>query len=135
MRLAVFLAFMGSSALAAAQLMLPLPEFPASWGAPPESADGWGGDIVPLAGGYGLGRKELSAWILQMMQRDRDRRKTNYPPAFGKAPQVQTMDYGPLPFGYGSGSSTMRKWLTTKAKEVYHETPEEYDSSLVEFTA
>ena len=55
--------------------------------------------------------------------------KVQYPPAFGKAPLAQTRDYVPLPFGYGKGSGTIRRWLTTKAKEVYMESVEEFETA------
>mmetsp|Transcript_5555 Transcript_5555/g.13646 ORF Transcript_5555/g.13646 Transcript_5555/m.13646 type:complete len:116 (-) Transcript_5555:41-388(-) len=109
--------------------MIPLPEFPDSWGAPPESADGWGGDIIVLAGGYGYGRKELSSWILQEMQQDKVSRHVQYPPAFGEQPRMMTRDYVPLPFGYGHGSGTTRTWLVLKAKQFYGVSPEQYEAA------
>ena len=41
---------------------------------------------------------------------------------------MQTRDFRPLPFGYGMGSGTIAKWLATKAKEVYQESVEEYET-------
>jgi hypothetical protein len=34
-----------------------------------------------------------------------------FPAHWGNPPEVQTMDYVPLPGGYGNGSSTMAKWI------------------------
>jgi len=34
-----------------------------------------------------------------------------YPQHWGEPPPVQTMDYVPLPGGYGNGSSTLAKWI------------------------
>ena len=35
----------------------------------------------------------------------------SFPEHWGEAPQIQTMDYRPLPGGYGFGSSTMFAWI------------------------
>ena len=34
-----------------------------------------------------------------------------FPAHWGAPPRIQTADYGPLPGGYGNGSSTMRGWI------------------------
>lgn len=34
-----------------------------------------------------------------------------FPPPWGQPPDIQTMDYRPLPGGYGHGSSTMFHWI------------------------
>ncbi|CAJ1420580.1 unnamed protein product [Effrenium voratum] len=101
-----------------------LPEFPASWGKPPQMMTM---DYVPLAGGYGHGSGSLSRWIYQNIQADRAAGKVQYPPAFGEAPKMQTRDLRPLPFGYGQGSGTMASWLKKQAKEIYNENPDEFD--------
>ena len=41
---------------------------------------------------------------------------------------MQTRDLRRLPFGYGTGSSTLATWLSRKAEEVYQETVEEYST-------
>ncbi|CAE7496096.1 unnamed protein product, partial [Symbiodinium necroappetens] len=101
-----------------------LPAFPPSWGSPPEIMTM---DYGPLAGGYGHGSSSLSTWIYQNMQEDLSAGRPQYPPDFGPPPKAQTRDLRPLPFGYGFGSGTMAKWLTKKAKEVYNETPEDFE--------
>ena len=35
----------------------------------------------------------------------------SFPAHWGEPPQIQTMDYVPLPGGYGHGSSTMARWI------------------------
>eukprot|EP00434_Breviolum_minutum_P017629 symbB.v1.2.015560.t1/scaffold1166.1/size134334/11 len=112
-----------------ALLLLPaaaLPEFPASWGAPPEIMTM---DYVPLAGGYGHGSSSLSQWIYGKMQDDLKKGKPQFPPGFGEVPKAQTRDLRQLPFGYGSGSGTLAKWLEKKAQEVYQESAEEFDGA------
>lgn len=112
-----------------ALLLLPaaaLPEFPASWGAPPEIMTM---DYVPLAGGYGHGASSLSQWIYGKMQDDLKKGKPQFPPGFGEVPKAQTRDLRQLPFGYGSGSGTLAKWLEKKAQEVYQESAEEFDGA------
>ncbi len=37
--------------------------------------------------------------------------KNPYPEHWGTPPQIQTMDYRPLPGGYGNGSSTLANWI------------------------
>lgn len=103
-----------------------LPEFPASWGAPPEIMTM---DYVPLAGGYGHGASSLSQWIYGKMQDDLKKGKPQFPPGFGEVPKAQTRDLRQLPFGYGSGSGTLAKWLEKKAQEVYQESAEEFDGA------
>ena len=36
---------------------------------------------------------------------------SKFPESWGAKPGVQTMDYRPLPGGYGHGSSTLAKWI------------------------
>ena len=44
-----------------------------------------------------------------------------FPANWGKPPEVQTKDYRPLPYGYGSGSSTLYHWIIeNKEKEFQH---------------
>ena len=41
-----------------------------------------------------------------------------FPESWGEQPMVQTMDYRPLPGGYGHGSSTLSAWILEQmAKE------------------
>merc|ERR1719454_1876865 len=41
-----------------------------------------------------------------------------YPESWGEPPMIQTMDYRPLPGGYGHGSSTVAAWILEQmAKE------------------
>ena len=41
-----------------------------------------------------------------------------FPESWGEEPMIQTMDYRPLPGGYGHGSSTMSAWILEQmAKE------------------
>ncbi len=106
--------------------------FPAHWGEPPLRQTR---DLRPLPGGYGQGSGTLANWIQQNLDadaKDPDRAKKapnveppkNEPPAKGKGParkpfpahwgpppRIQTMDIGPLPGGYGQGSSTLRNWI------------------------
>ena len=53
-------------------------------------------------------------------------RAVSFPPAFGEPPRAMTRDLRPLPFGYGTGSGTLARWLTERAQAVYSETAEEY---------
>eukprot|EP00438_Fugacium_kawagutii_P005411 Skav219487 [mRNA] locus=scaffold2719:242796:243209:+ [translate_table: standard] len=101
-----------------------LPKFPPSWGPPPEIMTM---DYVPLAGGYGHGSSSLSSWIYQHMQEDLKKGKRQFPPEFGEVPKAQTRDLRLLPFGYGQGSGTLALWLRKRAKEVYNESPEEFE--------
>eukprot|EP00490_Sorites_sp_Unknown_P002394 CAMPEP_0114697888 /NCGR_PEP_ID=MMETSP0191-20121206/74259_1 /TAXON_ID=126664 /ORGANISM="Sorites sp." /LENGTH=101 /DNA_ID=CAMNT_0001997483 /DNA_START=143 /DNA_END=448 /DNA_ORIENTATION=- len=80
-------------------------------------------DYVPLAGGS----SSLSSWIYQRMQEDLKKGKPQFPPEFGDVPKVQTRDLRLLPFGYGQGSGTLAMWLRKRAKEVYDESPEEFE--------
>lgn len=108
-------------------LLLPaaaMPKFPPSWGPPPEIMTM---DYVPLAGGYGHGSSSLSSWIYQHMQEDLKKGHRQFPPEFGEVPKAQTRDLRLLPFGYGQGSGTLALWLRKRAKEVYNESPEEYE--------
>lgn len=100
-------------------------QFPASWGSPPEIMTM---DYVPLAGGYGHGSSALSNWIYEHIQEDLKAGKPQFPPAFGEVPKMQTRDLRILPFGYGRGSGTVAMWLRKKAKEVYNESPDEFES-------
>lgn len=102
---------------------VPRPEFPPSWGSPPEIMTA---DYGPLAGGYGHGSSSLSAWIKHHIQKDFESGHRHYPPAFGKPPMMQTRDLRELPFGYGHGSSTLARWLAEKAREVYNEDAHEF---------
>ncbi len=34
-----------------------------------------------------------------------------FPESWGEPPMIQTMDYRPLPGGYGHGSSTLASWI------------------------
>ncbi len=36
----------------------------------------------------------------------------SFPAHWGEPPKIQTMDFAPLPGGYGNGSSTLAKWIT-----------------------
>mmetsp|Transcript_37938 Transcript_37938/g.45740 ORF Transcript_37938/g.45740 Transcript_37938/m.45740 type:complete len:254 (+) Transcript_37938:168-929(+) len=40
-----------------------------------------------------------------------------YPEHWGKPPEIQTMDYRPLPGGYGEGSSTLAGWIQKHLNE------------------
>ena len=40
-----------------------------------------------------------------------------FPPRWGPPPAIQTMDYRPLPGGYGFGSSTLASWIEAKMAE------------------
>ena len=40
-----------------------------------------------------------------------------YPESWGSPPMMGTMDYRPLPGGYGHGSSTLANWIEEKMKE------------------
>ena len=102
-----------------------LPEFPKSWGPPPRIMTM---DYVPLAGGYGHGGSSLSMWIYGKIQEDLAQGRPQFPPAFGPPPEAQTRDLRMLPFGYGRGSSTMMAWLEKNAKEVFQESPEEFQA-------
>jgi len=43
---------------------------------------------------------------------------TQFPESWGEQPMMQTMDYRPLPGGYGHGSSTLSAWILEQmAKE------------------
>ena len=101
------------------------PEFPRSWGSPPEIMTM---DYVPLAGGYGHGSSSLSMWIYENIQQDISQGRPQFPPAFGPPPKAQTRDLRVLPFGYGFGSGTMVTWLQKNAKEMFEEAPEEFDA-------
>merc|ERR1719197_1199361 len=37
-----------------------------------------------------------------------------FPESWGEEPMIQTMDYRPLPGGYGHGSSTLSAWILEK---------------------
>ena len=101
-------------------------KFPPSWGPPPEIMTM---DYVPLAGGYGHGSSSLSSWIYKHIQDDLKKGKPQFPPEFGDVPKAQTRDLRLLPFGYGQGSGTLALWLRKRAKEVYNESPEEFEGS------
>jgi hypothetical protein len=88
-------------------------QFPRHWGSPPKIQTM---DIIPLPGGYGSGSSTLGSWIKRNM--DRDQRQPNavtkqkpFPAHWGPPPRIQTRDYRPLPGGYGSGSSTLGRWI------------------------
>jgi len=40
--------------------------------------------------------------------------ESDYPKGWGSPPMMQTMDYRPLPGGYGHGSSTLANWIQEK---------------------
>ena len=40
-----------------------------------------------------------------------------FPWGWGEPPQIQTKDYVPLPYGYGHGSSTLKKWIELKTQQ------------------
>jgi len=94
----------------------------------------WGGTVVRLAGAYGYGRPALNTWILENIKRDRDAGHIQYPPAFGQAPLLQTRDLQQLPFGYGRGSGTIRRWLLDKAQELLGATDAVYDEVVASKT-
>ena len=76
-------------------------------------------DLRPLPGGYGHGRGSgtLAKWITQKMKEDDDAAAStlaptpSFPAHWGNPPGIQTMDYRPLPGGYGHGSSTVASWI------------------------
>eukprot|EP00322_Chrysochromulina_rotalis_P025468 CAMPEP_0115852928 /NCGR_PEP_ID=MMETSP0287-20121206/13244_1 /TAXON_ID=412157 /ORGANISM="Chrysochromulina rotalis, Strain UIO044" /LENGTH=159 /DNA_ID=CAMNT_0003306995 /DNA_START=17 /DNA_END=496 /DNA_ORIENTATION=- len=106
-------------------LVVPADEYPEMWGEPPAMQTM---DYVPLPGGYGHGSSSLADWIQQnMIQERKSGHGVSYPPVFGEPPRIQTRDYSKLPFGYGHGSGSIARWLTSKAKDIYGETPQEYD--------
>lgn len=41
----------------------------------------------------------------------------SFPAHWGQPPQIQTMDIVPLPGGYGEGSSTLAKWISTNLEK------------------
>ncbi len=41
----------------------------------------------------------------------------HFPPHWGAPPEMQTMDYGTLPGGYGNGSSTLAGWIANNLKK------------------
>lgn len=67
----------------------------------------------------------MAKWIEDNMKTS----KKVYPPEYGPPPMMQTRDFRPLPFGYGHGSSTLARWLETKANELYGETVAEYNEA------
>ncbi len=88
-------------------------QFPRHWGSPPRIQTM---DVVPLPGGFGSGSSTLGTWIKRHL--DRDQRQPDavpklkpYPAHWGPPPRIQTRDYRPLPGGYGSGSSTLARWI------------------------
>lgn len=40
-----------------------------------------------------------------------------FPAHWGEPPRIQTMDFGPLPGGYGYGSSTLARWIEANLKK------------------
>ena len=40
-----------------------------------------------------------------------------YPAHWGSPPDIETMDYGPLPGEYGMGSSTLTHWIQERLDE------------------
>ncbi|SVC58017.1 uncharacterized protein METZ01_LOCUS310871, partial [marine metagenome] len=91
--------------------------YPSHWGAPPRLQTR---DLRVLPGGYGRGSGTLARWIQQNL--DKDAKKENsgnkpkvtkkaYPKHWGNPPAIGTADHGPLPGGYGFGSSTLAKWI------------------------
>ena len=53
-----------------------------------------------------------------------------FPPAFGEPPLRQTRDLVKLPFGYGSGSSTLAQWIEKKAHQQFGVWSHEYEEEL-----
>ncbi len=39
-----------------------------------------------------------------------------FPRSWGKPPEIQLTDHRPLPYGYGSGSSTLYFWIMNNKK-------------------
>lgn len=122
------------------------PRFPVSWGKPPDEALGSLQDRVALAGGYGFGSSALSTWILRHIEQDQKARDIRFPPAFGQPPPVRwCLDcgssllprLGKLPFGYGYGYSAeaRSRWLIEKAREVYGEDVDAYESTASQTAA
>ena len=113
----------------------PASRFPAHWGPEPLVQTR---DYVPLPGGYGDGSSTLAAWIKMNMAKDAAASSApassaqvsvpsanavsaesgsstsggRFPAHWGPEPKMQTRDYGPLPGGYGAGSSTLAAWIT-----------------------
>jgi len=89
--------------------------FPVSWGFPPY----YNWDVLTfLPGGYGFGPSSLSEWIEEKMASDVNEGHVNFPPAFGRPPK-KTEGNRELPFGYGSGSPNLKRWLLRKAQQVH----------------
>lgn len=56
-------------------------------------------------------------------------RKPQFPKHWGKPPEIQTMDYRPLPGGYGFGSSTLAAWIQKNLDDDHANRPEDGDGS------
>ena len=95
--------------------------FPTHWGAPPLRQTR---DLKPFPGGYGRGSGTLARWIQENLEKDAAKggnKPTSkiykapngkpFPARWGAPPRLQTSDFGPLPGGYGMGSSTLGNWI------------------------
>ena len=95
--------------------------FPTHWGAPPLRQTR---DLKPFPGGYGRGSGTLARWIQENLDKDAAKggnKPTSkiykapngkpFPARWGAPPRLQTQDFGPLPGGYGMGSSTLGNWI------------------------
>jgi hypothetical protein len=58
-----------------------------------------------------------------------------FPAHWGKPPEAQTMDYIPLPGGYGHGSSTMARWIQGNLNQGCHRQRGFIEDGGVEFLA
>lgn len=73
----------------------------------------------------------MASWITSQMAKEKAKTgMISFPPAWGAPPTMHTRDMVTLPFGYGSGSSTLRAWITEKASTVNGETVAEFDGFL-----
>jgi hypothetical protein len=50
-----------------------------------------------------------------------------FPAHWGEPPRIQTMDFGPLPGGYGYGSSTLARWIEANLKKDQAARPRQPD--------
>lgn len=50
-----------------------------------------------------------------------------FPPHWGEPPRIQTTDFGPLPGGYGYGSSTLARWIEANLKKDQAARPRQPD--------
>ncbi len=95
--------------------------FPAHWGAPPLAQTR---DLRQLPGDYGSGSGTLGRWIQENLDKDAKQPAPKpapvvhkgpngkaFPARWGAPPPIQTQDFGPLPGGYGQGSSSLGRWI------------------------